>query len=81
MPRFRCPECAGEYEDPSRDGTPYFHACPPDRTTGQRPDPRPGEDGAIRTPWDNPRDENVKGGPGDDRSDARRPGADRVRVR
>lgn len=28
MPTLRCKSCHGEYDPISRDGVPYFHACP-----------------------------------------------------
>ena len=45
MARVQCVTCSGVYDTVFRDGTRYFHACPPilNRTTGavtERPDKR-----------------------------------------
>lgn len=49
--RFVCDSCGGEYSDLQKDGSEYYHACPPDgpvNLLGQA------------SPIANPRNENVK---------------------
>lgn len=90
--RFRCNACLGEFGDVLADGMRYFHACAPaifvTVTRGAATIEVPIE--AVQ-PGDvvishryverpNRRDENVRGGAGDDRSEPLRPGGGRVPI-
>jgi hypothetical protein len=33
MPKYTCNSCGGTYSDTGRDGSVYFHACPPEKVT------------------------------------------------
>jgi hypothetical protein len=46
----KCKACSGSYEDKLKDGSTYYHTCPP---IGYKPDGQPIENA-------NKRDENVK---------------------
>jgi len=61
----RCKSCGGRYERVQRDGSIYFHACPP-RIVG------PDETTVERV---YKRDENLRGGTGEDRREPKREGA------
>lgn len=52
MARWRCQSCGGTYSDTQRDGTLYFHACPPDHI----------DERGERVPIPNRRDENIRPG-------------------
>ena len=63
MATVKCLSCGATYDTIQRDGSAYFHACPPDRiTTPAVIDKLSGAvtTPEVRTPLANPRNENIR---------------------
>jgi hypothetical protein len=61
---MQCGSCNGIYPRAQRDGTEYYHVCPPRRVTGSAPAPTkddPLATAPVFAPIDQPRNENVVG--------------------